>query len=1089
MRLTSILLVLSLALCPLAGLTNAQLGNRSLPSANYYLGLSEFYSGDYQDALRHYTRGAQTGVLKIGTNERFLDSVCFWTMAGECHFHLGNYAEAIAYYEQSIDLVVNYAKGTWQDRLRTASGNWDSQQRIQRNDTAVAQANITWYASQRGNAIARVPSSFRMLFGRWDAPRVFQEGGVLQNPEYRRVDHAEIMRCAALAVYRRYTIKGTTSHVDPFTSKMVSGFARLPIESPVFGKWNLLLRGVANMSAGRNKRAATEIATALKLSNGLDHHLTPLGLVALSRLAFMDGKNKEAITFALEASHSAAVFEQFDLIEEALSLGTTYHLSKEHSLFLPLTAALDWARRQRTRMLNTSILVQMADCFIEASDPQGAANALGQTKRAMSGTDLGRSKWIGRIRYLNAALAFLNGEDGQADLQRALSDFQASSLWLFQLRLADSAYTSQTITPRQAELMYQQLLVDPNNETWRLNPMETMAYLNSAKTGMMERYFEILVSRKNYDRALELAEQIRRNRFFESLPLGGRLTALRWMALAPEKRITTYVQAQRNEFFKRYPQFAESVKAQNDLIQQIRELPIKPASDAPEHRQQQDLFVELNRVSEFQESFLRGVALRRQPADISFPPVTDFSILAKSLTDKQVVLSSMATSSGYQQFIITPQTRRYLGVIRERDMRKAISSLYRQLGITDGNSGVDAELLTGTEWKATAAKVKKLLFENYHDDQWDNFDELVVVPDGILWYLPFEILQTGEKEDQWKNLNDTIKIRYLPMASMVTVESKIIEPSVRVGVVTGKLHPKSDTDLTQRGFENLKDNIPNAVKFDRQIKIPSNLYGTNIDNLLVWHDLKTDSRTGPFGLTPFFVDKGRTGSTLGSWLRSPWSSPEMLVLPAFSSGVSAGLKSRSDGYDLFYTACGMMAAGVDRILISRWRAGGQNSLEISRRFLSKSREMSTVEALDQSQREARTMMLDPALEIRIKPSKKVADAFKAEHPFFWAGNMLVDLNAYQPAVPPEPAIAKLGDDKEMPAKPEELTDAKPDAEAVKKKGDDPSEWVIGSVGGDDAKDGKQGSSTKEISTEKEPSSGTESPPAEEPPSEEGSGKR
>ena len=492
------LLVFLLLTCWMTPSGNAQVGN--LPSANYYLGFPEYYSADYQDALKHFTRGSQTGVLKIGTDERFLDSVCYWTMVGECHFQLGNYAEALAYYEQAINLVLYYCKGDWQDRLRSPTGNWDSQLRIQKDNAAIAKANINWYTTTRGNSIARIPSSFRMLFGRLDSSRAFEQGGTVQNAEYRKVDHAEIMRCATLAVYRRYIIKGSTSHVDPFTSKMISGFARLPIESPVFGKWNLMLRGIANMSAGRNKRALTEIATALRLSSGLDHQLTPLGLVALSRLTFMEGKDKEAIQLALEASFSAAVFEQFDLIEESLSLGTTIHLSKNASLFPPLPAALDWSTRSRTRMLQTSLLIRMADCFVEAGRVADAANSIGQTKRSMSGTDLSRSKWMGQIRYLSAAIKFLNNEDGTSDLQRTLQQFQATSLWLFRLRLADTAYTSQAITARQAELMYQQLLTDPNAESWLLNPMETMAYINTPKTAMMERYFDILVSRKNHEK-------------------------------------------------------------------------------------------------------------------------------------------------------------------------------------------------------------------------------------------------------------------------------------------------------------------------------------------------------------------------------------------------------------------------------------------------------------------------------------------------------------------------------------------------------------------------------------------------------------
>ena len=38
----------------------------------------------------------------------------------------------------------------------------------------------------------------------------------------------------------------------------------------------------------------------------------------------------------------------------------------------------------------------------------------------------------------------------------------------------------------------------------------------------------------------------------------------------------------------------------------------------------------------------------------------------------------------------------------------------------------------------------RLLLERSNVDLAGNFDEIVIVPDGILWYLPFEALPVGK---------------------------------------------------------------------------------------------------------------------------------------------------------------------------------------------------------------------------------------------------------------------------------------------------------------------------------------------------------
>ena len=71
----------------------------------------------------------------------------------------------------------------------------------------------------------------------------------------------------------------------------------------------------------------------------------------------------------------------------------------------------------------------------------------------------------------------------------------------------------------------------------------------------MERWFEIAVSSRNFDLAIEVAEKVRRHRFYSSLPLGGRMLAFRWMLHGPEEAINDQAKKERQDFFARYPEY------------------------------------------------------------------------------------------------------------------------------------------------------------------------------------------------------------------------------------------------------------------------------------------------------------------------------------------------------------------------------------------------------------------------------------------------------------------------------------------------------------------------------------------------------
>lgn len=91
----------------------------------------------------------------------------------------------------------------------------------------------------------------------------------------------------------------------------------------------------------------------------------------------------------------------------------------------------------------------------------------------------------------------------------------------------------------------------------------------------------------------------------------------------------------------------------------------------------------------------------------------------------------------------------------------------------------------------------------------------------------------------------------------------------------------------------------------------------------------------------------------------------------------------------------MMSDGARTILLTRWRTSGRTNFELVREF---ARELPNAPANEAWQRAcllARETPLDASREPRLKRSDETGELPTADHPFFWAGYMLVDTSPSQ----------------------------------------------------------------------------------------------
>ncbi len=957
--------------------SSAQLNQRrsTIPKQAYYNTFGLYYSGDFARARQDFQQGYRTAYQE--GDQRYPDSVCFLTMMGECNYHMGNYADALANYEQALKLYLASVKSGWQSRIRSPD--------VLPVDTgAFMRSRVNWGTPTRTANIPKMPATFSVLFGRLDASRAFQEGGTYDEARIRPVDVTEIMRCTALAMHRRRHLLGAMNRLDPLSRQLLTGLnLRGAGDGSIMGAYNGVILGIASASMERFDDAARMLSRSLQISGQFDHPLTPVALTELTQLSMANGKKTIAATLALEASYSAGVFGQYDLVNESLSLGTTNHLMSSRTPYPPLTRAIEWANRDRVRLTQLSLIQRLAECHAESGDAAAAraAIALASTADRRRNT-LAGSVANSRLQYTSAVADFTEGNfaAGLNSLAGALQQYQTGSLWLYRLRLASDLVATNAVSELDADKLFETLLHDPTDAEWNFDPIEPMSFLATDHVTAMETWFEILIRRRQYERALQVSELIRRHRFYSTLPLGGRLLAFRHSLNAETKSLDPATAQQRDSFLNRNPAYNELLTGALTIQKELIKLPLQPKADSEDEQKRRQLLAQLAQVSSAQEALMASYALSREPSNLAFPPQMPLERFKRLMPKGTLCLSSLKTASGYHMFFVSREQVRYVSLGSARGLESAVTKLLREIGAI-GGSAADSKTLTSEEWKEAALQLKQGIFAEIPDESFGKIVELVVIPDGMLWYMPFEALPV-EFDGQEKFLVDLCPIRYAP-TMYLSVEAPGGGQFKRTSVAVASMHPRGDLETTTAELEELKKKLPDVASFEKQTT-PSGLSAWLTDHLMVWSQSFLPANGYDFQPIPFDVSNH---ASISSWMSLPWYGPEFLSLPGLQT---FGKGRKANGSEMFLTSVTLMSAGSRTIMLPRWPTGGATSLGLSRLYAENlSQQMTGADALRKAMIEARDLTFDIEKEPQISKAKDLGD-ISLEHPFFWASFFVVD---------------------------------------------------------------------------------------------------
>lgn len=968
---------------------------RQVPSNIHFTALPGYYNGNYRGALGLFVNESENGLRNAAS--QWIDVIPAYTMAGECYYHLGQPQKALEQYDAALKIYIAYS---------------DWMMRIQFQDPSPALNPVRatpWGQSKRRAVVGAFRPEFTMGQGQIDQSRVVQQGGVVQAAIAFPVNVVEVVRCTSLAMRRRREIMGPVCKHDPITQSMVDVLARKPGPPNHWSEaWINLQLGCAYAAAGSLPQAKTALEQSLLVGGQFDHPLAATALVELARLSLEGGDYPAAMRYAEEATYSAANYLDVQTggnwanLEEAFRIGMLSHLLlNQKGPFTPVAHALTWARNNNApRQLQASLLLLAAENMIIAGNSGEATSLLNNARMSMARTDLAAGRAGAQLNYLSAVAAYQAGNvsGGDQTLDAALRFYRGASLWNFQIALADTFVTRGGASDRVALELYEQLLRDPTAGDWSSQPEECLAMLSSDLEQPLEHWFELLLkSEKDRERAIEVADRARRHRFYSTLPLGGRLLTLRWLLEGPAEMLDDEGKLQRQNLLSRYPQYSKLAEQATAVRTRLAGKPV--ATDDPAARLEQgQALAELDRLSQGQERILREMAVRREPAEMIFPPLRTIEDVKASLGDSEVLWAFFATRRNLYAFLMSNDRFAVWQVRSPASVKKQIGTLLRDMGNFESNQQVAASDLASENWKAASAKLMSLLLERSNVDLSGNFQEIVIVPDGALWYLPFETLPIGEPDKQ-KLLVSQARVRYAPTVGLAVPYLGTKKPRPSIGVALGKLFPQDKEEVTQEAFERLAPAVAGAIALPRELAAPAHMYRVMLDGLIVLDDIP--AAANPYGWHPL---GGKGAAPLGGWLSLPFGAPEQIVLPGFHTSAETGLKKgASEGEEIFLSLCGLLGSGARTVLISRWRTGGQTSLDLVREYAQELPHARPAEAWQRSVQVVRDSPLDPDREPRVKDAPRMEDT-KTNHPFFWAGYMLVDSGGLvDPGVGADPA--------------------------------------------------------------------------------------
>lgn len=340
----------------------------------------------------------------------------------------------------------------------------------------------------------------------------------------------------------------------------------------------------------------------------------------------------------------------------------------------------------------------------------------------------------------------------------------------------------------------------------------------------------------------------------------------------------------------------------------------------------------------------------------------------QTLLDENTVLLAYYTGPEWSGvFVVTRE--KTLGVNLDIP-RKALAERVKEFR-KETDQGVTVKLFTSKEYEKPLMELYQLLVKPVEQDLAGK-EHVVVVPHGMLHYLPFQALRTQEG----KYLLESYTVSYLPSASVLKYARD--KNRGNRAALFAVANPKTDLAPLPAAEVEAREV---AILFERKevflgsaaTKPKFKSEGPRYDMLLFsthGEMIESDPLMSNLRFTPTPQDDGKLTV---SEIFDMEVTANLVTLSACETGLARGSKGGfPQGDDLVGLSRAFIHAGAPSVVASLWKVSDESTVVMMRSFYRNLKTMSKAEALRQAQ-------------LGLAKS----DAMTSSHPYFWAPFILV----------------------------------------------------------------------------------------------------
>jgi hypothetical protein len=408
--------------------------------------------------------------------------------------------------------------------------------------------------------------------------------------------------------------------------------------------------------------------------------------------------------------------------------------------------------------------------------------------------------------------------------------------------------------------------------------------------------------------------------------------------------------------------------------------------------------------------FVGQLAIGRDPTTIDFPPLMPAATIRGKLAPRQMILS-FHWSQGELIGALESREQAVVWKVRQAPQLEAeVRALAKAIGLFDAGAAVPTDRLLAGDWSGSASRIERMLLENSRIDLTQNIDELVIVPDGWLWYVPFELLPASSARPAAAlgtagptRLRDVCRIRYAPTRSLAVMPVASRRSPGAIGIHVGRLNRGDSPAAIAATTAEIEARVPGAVPIPFAPGRPPALAAGLCDAVAFFEPVGGELPSAAWPLVAGAA--GRPALLLGDWFSPPEKRPALVLLPGMQTAMASFDKAKlpvRPGDDVFQPAVDLLAAGATTAVLGRWRTGGQTSIALVTEFLADVTAQAAAaqhggvisvaeswhRAVDVVAAEVPDIAREPRL--RQHPSAVLGDS---RHPFLWAGPLLIDCGA------------------------------------------------------------------------------------------------